>query len=102
MCVCVTGVSGDVYFHADHEAVLFSELSDIWPGSEPKGLRWRVVLWGDVEGGEQGEKGERSGGTIVNCTARICEWTYNGSARKTDRERRGGFKETQILKVKSC
>lgn len=55
MCVCVCAY---VYLHADHEAVLFSELSDIWPGSEPKGLRSGRGVRGGVEGGER-ERGVR-------------------------------------------
>lgn len=43
MCMCV------VISNADHEAALFSELSDIWPGSEPEGLRGGVGVLG-VEG----------------------------------------------------
>ncbi len=42
-------------YDADHEAVLFSELSDIWPGSEPEGLRCgrgSEVVWWEKRGGE--------------------------------------------------
>lgn len=55
VCVCV-------YTHADHGAILFCELSDIWPRSEPKGWRWRMrglgyhggrkekqKVWGDTD-----------------------------------------------------
>lgn len=42
---------------------------------------WRG--WGSVvkeKGGKsgEGERGERSEGTVVNCTGRRCERTYNG------------------------
>lgn len=42
-----------VHIHADHEATLFSELSDIWPRSDPKRLD------GGGGGGMWKERGER-------------------------------------------
>lgn len=50
--------------------------------------------------GREGERGERSGGILVNCTDRCCEKTYNGllqTHRKRGRVRVRGFKETQTL-----
>lgn len=69
MHVCV-----HVYLHADHEAILFSKLSDIWPGSDPKRLEWRSPVWGGMV-----DIGVRvvGVGTRVNCRDRYCERTYN-------------------------
>lgn len=39
--------------NADHETVLFSELSDIWPGSEPEGLRQGSEVVGRERRGEE-------------------------------------------------
>lgn len=89
-----------VYLHAAHEAVLFSKLSDIWPGSVPKGPGDGEVecVLGGRRGGEVGERkkvrggGERSGGTLANCTDRHCERTYNGLERREEdgqKERKG-------------
>lgn len=55
----------------------------------------------------EGERGERSRGTLVNCTDRHCERTYNGlrqceKDREREREPRRGFKETHTLEAESC
>lgn len=50
--------------------------------------------------GREGERGERSGGILVNCTDRCCEKTYNGllqTHRKRGRGRERGRKR-EVLK----
>lgn len=56
LCVWVCVCARVFISNADHEAVLFSELSDIWPGSEPVG----VTGWRGMRSG-----GEREGWCLV-------------------------------------
>lgn len=63
------------------------------------------VWWGGRRAG--GGRGERSGGTPVNCTDRHCERTYNGPRqREEDRQREGasgreGFKQPEPWKQRA-
>lgn len=60
-------------------AFVFRELSDIWPGSEPKGR-------GAGASSRRGvRRGEKSAGTLLNCTGRRCERTYNSLGQQTQR-----------------